>query len=337
MRRQGYAGTREYDSPRFLYGDIAKGHVGNREEEDDMKLGVSTYSFVRDLASGKRSVEDVIRWVGEHGGEHVEIVPFGFTVRDNPSLIKRIRQTADEAGVELSNYLILSNFTLTDDAAYRKEIDRVRQEVDVAVELGVRLMRHDVAWKPRQEGEEAGLAGRLWPMQAIAIERFEESLPRMAAASAEIADYANQFGITTMVENHLFLVQASDRVQRLIQTVDRTNFRTTLDIGNFLCVDESPVVGVAKNLSYAKMVHLKDFYIRPSSADPGEGWFRSAYGTYLRGAIFGHGDIDVREVFRTMKAQAYAGYASLEFEGMEDPELGVRLGLANAKRLWDEV
>ncbi len=105
------------------------------------------------------------------------------------------------------------DFTLTDEAEYRKEIDRVLREVDVAVELGVPLMRHDVAWKARQAGEEAGLAGRLWSMQAISIERFEESLPRMAAGCAEIADYANLFGITTMIENYLYFVQASDRVQ----------------------------------------------------------------------------------------------------------------------------
>ncbi len=299
-----------------------------------MKFGVSTYSFVRDLEAGKKSVVDVIHWVADHGGAHVEIVPFGFTVKDNPGLIAKIREAADQAQVELSNYLILSNFTLADERAYREEIERVLAEVDVAAQLGVRLMRHDVAWKPRQLGEEAGLAGVRWPPEAITIERFEQLLPRMAAACTEVADYANSLGITTLVENHLFFVQASDRVQRLIQTVGRPNFRTNLDIGNFLCVDESPVVGVTKNLPYASMVHLKDFYIRPAYADPGEGWFRSAYGTYLRGAIFGHGDIDVREIFRIMKAQNYDGYASIEFEGIEDSELGTRIGLENAIRLW---
>ncbi len=298
-----------------------------------MKLGVSTYSFVRDLSSGKRTVSDVIRWIADHGGSHVELVPFGYTVRDNPTLIEEIRKTADQCHVELSNYLILSNFTFTEEEQYRSEIDRVMREVDVAAQLGVKLMRHDVAWRPRQLGDEAGPAGVRWAPAAITIERFEERLPRMAAACAEVADYAAQFGITTLVENHLFLVQASDRIQRLILAVNRPNFRTNLDIGNFLCVDESPVVGVTKNLPYAKMIHLKDFYIRPSNVNPGEGWFRSAYGTYLRGAILGHGDIDLPEIFRIFKAQHYDGYASIEFEGLEDPEFGTRIGLDNALRL----
>lgn len=302
-----------------------------------MKIGVSTYSFERDLSSGKRTVLDVIQWVADHGGAHVELVPFGYTLRDNPDLIEEVRKTAQACHIELSNYLILSNFTLAEDSEYRAEIARVKREVDVAAQLGVKLMRHDVAWKPRQLGEEAGPAGRRWAPESITIERFEASLPRMAAACAEIADYAVQFGITTMVENHLFLVQASDRVQRLIHAVNRPNFGTNLDIGNFLCVDESPVVGVTKNLPYAKMMHLKDFYIRPSYVDPGEGWFRSAYGTYLRGAILGHGDIDIPEIFRIAKAHQYDGYASIEFEGLEDPEFGTRVGLENAIRLWDQA
>jgi sugar phosphate isomerase/epimerase len=209
--------------------------------------------------------------------------------------------------------------------------------VDVAAQLGVPLMRHDVAWRPRQLGDEAGLAGVRWAPEAIAIARFEEALPRMVAACQEVADYARQLGITTTVENHLFFVQASDRVQRLINLVNRPNFRSTVDIGNFLCVDESPVVGVSKNLPYAKMIHLKDFYVRPSYANPGEGWFRSAYGTYLRGAVFGQGDMDVREIFRIIKAQNYDGYASIEFEGLEDPEWGTAVSLANAMRLWQET
>src|SRR3712207_8560418 len=42
------------------------------------------------------------------------------------------------------------------------------------------------------------------------------------------------------------------------------------------------------NLPYASIVHFKDFYIRPADTDPGEGWFRSRGGKYLRGAIVGN-------------------------------------------------
>lgn len=302
-----------------------------------MKFGVSTYSFMRAIQRDDMSVLDVVRWIADHGGEHVEVVPFGFNVTDDPKLADAIRNEADRVGIAISNYCVLSGFTQEDDQEYEAEIQRVMREVDTANRLGAKLMRFDVAWRRKREGEEAGLAGVVWKHNAITIEKFEAKLPRIAAACARITDYAAQYGITTTVENHLYFVQASDRVQRLMQTVNRANYRTTVDTGNFLCVDENPVVGVMNNIPYASMIHLKDFYIRPSHFDPGEGWFRSAFGTYLRGAIFGNGDIDTRLVMKTIKESGYDGYASIEFEGIEDCEYGTRVSLENAKRIWDSV
>ena len=77
--------------------------------------------------------------------------------------------------------------------------------------------------------------------------------------------------MTTTIENHGFSVQASDRVQRVLHAVDRPNFKTTLDIGNFMCVDENPIIGVMKNIPYASLVHFKDFYFRPYDEYPGKG------------------------------------------------------------------
>lgn len=106
----------------------------------------------------------------------------------------------------------------------------------------VSKMRHDVA----QSADRS-------------IGNFNKQLERMAEACRQIADYALTYGITTSVENHGYFVQHSDRVQALIQAVDRPNFRTTLDVGNFMCADENSVAAVKNNISYASMVHIKDF------------------------------------------------------------------------------
>ncbi|MBW4837903.1 MAG: sugar phosphate isomerase/epimerase, partial [Paenibacillaceae bacterium] len=143
--------------------------------------------------------------------------------------------------------------------------------------------------------------------------------------------------ITTSLENHGYYVQASDRVQAVIHAVDRPNYKTTLDIGNFVCVDENPVIAVKKNIGYASMVHIKDFYVRPENRNPGAGWFRSAGGQYLRGAIAGQGDLDLWEILRIVKASGYDGYLSIEYEGMEDCRQGTRIAFDNVRRIWEEV
>ena len=91
------------------------------------------------------------------------------------------------------------------------------------------------------------------------------------------------------------------------------------------------------NLPYAMIVHLKDFYVRPADRDPGEGWFRSRGGKYLRGAIVGNGDIDTLVASASIKASGYDGFVSIEFEGHEDCLVGCSRGIANAIRIFDEA
>jgi len=287
-----------------------------------MKSGVSTYSLVDKIASRQMSVLDVIQWIADQGGEHVEIVPAGYDLENNMELVDAIHGKAEELKLDISNYAITANFVAGDERACEAEIARVMKHVDIADRLGAKLMRHDVAFRPVGEMTEA---------------YFAADLDRMADACRRIADYAVQYGITTSVENHGHYVQASERVERLLRHVDRTNFRTTVDIANFMCVDEDPVEACKRNAPYASMVHVKDFYVRPSGFDYGEGWGQSVGGNALRGAILGNGDVNVREILRIIKSSGYDGYLSLEFEGMEDSLTGTRVGLDNLKRIWAEV
>ena len=59
-----------------------------------MKLGLSTYSLVRELRDEKMTVLDVIQWIKDNGGEHMELVPYGYTVVDNEELADQIREKA---------------------------------------------------------------------------------------------------------------------------------------------------------------------------------------------------------------------------------------------------
>lgn len=291
-----------------------------------MKVGLSTYSLV-DLIRDKKqmTVLDALDWIAANGGEHAEIVPFGFDLVDNDDLIQKIKSKAKELNLDLSAYSILANLIPETQEEYKAEIERVKQHVLIAQKLGVKYMRHDISAFFRSA-------------EINRISNFEKDFPRMVQACQEITNFAKQHGIITTVENHGFFVNGSDRIEKLLLAVNDDNFKLTLDIGNFMCVDENPIVGLKKILPYATMIHLKDFYLRSGDVDMGEGyWFRTNVGDYLRGAIFGHGDMDVRKALKLIKESGYKGYASLEFEGMEDCRLGSRIGMDNIKRIWDEV
>jgi len=290
-----------------------------------LKIGLSSYSLLAALKSGEMTILDAIQWVADNGGEHMELVPYGYTLVDNPDLADAVREKARSAGIDLSNYSMPANFVQETEQAFEEEMNRVKQHVDLVHRLGIKHMRHDVT------------AFSL-PPENMTIQWFEESLPLIVKGSRIIADYAAQYGITTTIENHGFSVQASDRVQRVLHAVNRPNFKTTLDIGNFLCADENPIIGVKKNLPYASLIHFKDFYYRLYDQYPGEGkWFKTANGNYLRGAIVGQGDIDIRRIVKLIKDSGYDGYITVEFEGMEECKEASLIGMNTLRRLWEEA
>ena len=284
-----------------------------------MKIGLSSYSLAAALQSGAMSPLAIPEWIAARGGSHMEVVPIGFDVTDD--LVDRLRERSDQSGVAISNYLIAADFTKGTQAQYEAEIERVLREVDVASRLGVSRMRHDAAWRK--------------PADAT-IAQFEADLPSLVTACQRIADYAAPLGIVTTVENHGYFVQHSDRVLMLVQAVNRPNFRLTVDVGNFLCVDEDPVAALQKCLPYAEMVHLKDFYVRYVRVSPGRGWFPSAGGYFLRGAMLGHGDVKLCDIAAVIEASGYNGYVSVEFEGLEESRMGSEEGLKNALALFGQ-
>ena len=289
-----------------------------------MKIGLSSYSLLKAIKSGEMSILDAIRWIADNGGEHMEIVPYGYSLVDDPELADAVRETAKEAGIALSNYSMPANFVQDTEEMFDEEVARVKLHVDLVDRLGMKHMRHDVT-------------AFTIPQEKMTIEWFEDHLHLMVRGSQLIADYAAQYGITTTIENHGFSVQSSDRVQRVLHEVARPNFKTTLDIGNFMCVDENPMIGVKKNLPYASLIHFKDFYFRPYDQHPGGGdWFLTSNGNYLRGAIVGQGDIEIRKIVKLIKESGYDGYITIEFEGMEECKAASRIAMDNLRRFWDE-
>lgn len=299
-----------------------------------MKIGLSSYSMDNYMQSGEMTVLDVMSFAKEQGAEHIELVPFGFTLVDdysgefNETLIAAIRAKSEELSLPLSDYAVLGDLCKTDNAAFRAELDRLKLHIDTAAKLGLSQMRHDISSFRR-------------PLESNTQADFEREFPQMVEACRILADYASQYNMTTLVENHGFFVNGSDRVIRLIEAVGRKNFRMVVDTGNFACMDERCEAAVKKCLPYADMIHLKDFYIRKTTALPGVGglfrcdsgsWFSTVSGySMLRGSILGQGDLDIADIIASIKAAGFDGYVSIEFEGMEDPRAGSIAGLQAAR------
>jgi sugar phosphate isomerase/epimerase len=294
-----------------------------------MKLGLSLYSIDREIAQGRMTLATAIEWAAAQGAECVELVPFSYKFeRDDGSIdfesIALAKRAAKDAGIPLVNYSVPANLIEADASAFEAEIQRTQRHVQIAAELGLPRMRHDIS-------------SFSYPRDETGVEHFERLFPRMVEAVTRIAAYAQTLGVTTMLENHGFFVNGCDRCERLVRAVNRDNYKFLLDTGNMICVDEDAEAAAWKLAPMAEMIHLKDFYIRRRNPSGDGSWFQSNMGRYLRGSIVGQGDMDMYEIIGQIKKSGYDGNIAIEFEGFEEPAYASKVSLDNARRIWDEV
>ena len=290
-----------------------------------MKFGVSSYSFSRLVSGGQMQQIDVIAKTKEIGFDVIEFstlaLPKGMQAID---FAPRLKAESDRVSLEVVNYTIGADFINGSNGDWKAEAERLKDEVRVAKILEVPGMRHD--------------ATQGFPAGHIGARGFDDALPTLIKGCRLVTEFAADLGIRTMVENHGYFCQDSERVEKLINGVNHPNFGALVDMGNFLCADEDPARAVGRMMPYAFHCHAKDFHVKPGTApNPGKGWFQSRAGNWLRGSIIGHGDVPVTQCLRIMKRAGYDGVLSIEFEGMEDVLTGIAVGLANLRRFEQEA
>ena len=289
-----------------------------------MKIGLSSYSFRPLMLSGAMQIEDVFAWVAKHGGDHVElatlsVAPDGqdmqYQLIDDTDMLERLKGASDKSGVPLSGFCTSGNFIDNGQRAF--QLERLKRYVELCDKLGIRFLRHDVV---------------PWSLRAKEPGQFEAAFPAIAGASHELADHAGRYGVITSVEDHGFFMNSSERIRRLLHAVNLPSFKLTVDIGNFLCVDENPLTATRACLSEASFVHIKDFYIRQTA--PGADWLQTVGGQAIRGSVFGYGDLPAKSIVNDIVASGYDGFVSLEYEGNEPTQYGCETGLKNAKAMF---
>ena len=283
-----------------------------------MKFSVSSYSFQRLLNNGTYTQLDLIKIVKDMGFDGIEFIdlmpPEGVS---NAEYAEKLRKEAKKQGIEIVNYTIGADFL--GENGWEAEAERLFGQVDIAEKLGAKGMRHDATGGFKGEDKK--------------YKSFDSALPILADGCRKVTEYAAKKGIATMVENHGYFCQDSDRVEKLVNAVANSNFGLLIDMGNFMCADDEPAKAVGKLASYAKFVHAKDFHVKSGSGpNPGDGFFRTRGGDYLRGAVVGHGNVPVYQCIQTLKRSGYEGYVSIEFEGVEENLWAIKTGLENLKK-----
>ncbi len=274
-----------------------------------MKISVSSYSFNQYHIAGKLDLLSTVTKAHEMGFSAIEFTDI--ICRDQAErceIAKALRERADGLGMEINAYAVGANMYHATEAENDAEVERIKNALDIAKTLGAGVLRHDVCRSVPREGR---------------VRSFDAMLPTIAKNARRIAEYGQSLGIKTCVENHGYVSQDSDRMERLFNAVDHENFGLLVDIGNFSCVDEDNVRAVSRVAPYAIHAHAKDFYL---TGERREGYGQTRGCNYFKGSIIGEGDVDVARCIAVLKKAGYDGYLSIEFEGDEDCIYGIRKG-----------
>lgn len=271
-----------------------------------MKIAVIAYSFYQYIGQGKMSIYDTVDKAASMGFEAIEFLDMpGCSFDEQIESAKKLNAIARDARIDICAYTIGAELFKGDVDADKREVERLKSQAEIASILGAKIMRHDVCYKLSKSGK-----GR----------SFDLMLPTIAENARKITEYAESIGVRTCVENHGYIAQDSDRLERLFCAVDHDNFGLLVDIGNFVCVDEDNATAVSRLAPYAIHVHAKDMYY---SREKKEGWGQTRGCSYFAGASVGQGNVDVKKCVDILRCMGYDGYLSIEYEGGDDCIRGI--------------
>ena len=269
------------------------------------------------LPSPDMSFRQAVDYALRLGIDAIEPYPHAEFITPSPEAAKRLADYAGEKGVGICCFSMLGDLTAAD---VRSEIKRLKEYADVAAALGSRYLHHTLA---------PGLTFD------VRTSSFRTMIRRVAEAAREVFDYAGERGVRCLYEDQGFIVNGVERFDDFLDALDR-DAGVVADLGNILFVDETPEAFTARFLPAIRHVHVKDYLVKDSRwPHPGDGWYLSANGGFLRGTVIGHGQVNFTRVFSILSAAGYDGFYSIEYDGMEDAHLAQAMGLKNMRRYME--
>lgn len=279
-----------------------------------MKIAVSSYSFTQAINDGRMTMLDVIPKAKALGFDGIEIVRMNQTDEEMQALAVELRRQSEELNFPIVAYMVGNDFL---KESLDNCVARLTRELHIAQALGAPAMRHDATAGVTADGRQL---------------TFEEALPTIAEGYRRVTEVAASMGIRTMIENHGYFAQDALRVKKLVETVGHPNFGWLCDMGNFMCADEVSTESVKIAAGMAVHAHAKDFHYKAKGEYlPKQGWFPTRDGNHLRGAIIGHGVVDVPACLKILLEAGYDGWLSTEFEGIEDCLFALEADIANLR------
>lgn len=275
-----------------------------------VKLGISTYSYWH-FTPEKVPIETVIDQACELGVEGVDILHRQMESED-PAYLQKLKRHAFLNGVDLICLSIHQDFVSPDKESLKKNIEHTKHCIELANAMGIPCIRlNSGRWGTVKSFDKLmGLRGEEPPLEGYGlddafkwcIESIEQCLPK-----------AEECGVILALENHWGLTRTPEGVLRIVEAVDSPWLQVMSDTGNFL---EEPYEKL-------EMMAPKTVFIQAKTYYGGGEWYTL--------------DLDYKRIAKIFLDQGFKGYVSLEFEGKDDPYLGVPKSIAMLREAFDKA
>jgi sugar phosphate isomerase/epimerase len=254
---------------------------------------------------GRRSYEGWIREAPALGGEGVEHYDgfFRSLARED---VEPIARALDETGQVTSMICFSPDFTNPDADERKRQVERQKAAIDLAVRLGARHCRTLSGQKFPGLGRDEGIAR--------ALEGIRRSL-----------DYAERRGVVLCMENHYKdgtwrypeFAQAEDVFLESVERIDSPHFGVQYDPSNAIVGGYDPVRFLEKVRHRVVTMHASDRYLAPGATldDLKTADGATGYSSALLHGETGKGLNDYDAIFRLLADVDFSGWISIE-DGM---------------------
>jgi len=245
----------------------------------------------------------------------IEMYP-GFFESFEPGYLERVRRHLEQAGLEAPMMCASPDFTQTDAAARGAEVEKAKRMIAVTAALGGGFCR--VLSGQRRE-EVSRSDGVRWTVECIT------SLLDTAASHNVVLNMENHY--KDGYWRHPEFAQRLDVFLEIVEQIESRWFGVNYDPSNAIVAGEDPLHVLAAVKQRVVTMHASDRHLASGTIedlkrqDGAVGYSRN-----LKHGVIGQGLNDYDAIFRTLRAQGFDGWISIEDgeNGMEELKESVR-------------
>jgi sugar phosphate isomerase/epimerase len=206
-----------------------------------LKLSLNAYSFNDPLIKGTMSLDELLEFCSSTGFEAVDIT--GYYFRGYPQVptdeeIFRVKRKAFGLGVEISGTGVRNDFTWSEPAKRKENVDLVLKWIEVASKLDAPVLRV--------------FAGT----QKVAAEKRKEVTKLMIDDIRTCVEHGKRHGVIIGLQNHHDYFTTAAEVIQVVETIQSPWLGLIVDTGSFRIHD--PYEEVAKAVPYAVNWQIKE-------------------------------------------------------------------------------